>query len=166
MDIASKENMTIDMLYHPKLAPIYHRYQICTFLFSTLIFGLSIYIILKKSTETMGIYKMSLINQIFWSYLVDLLIFIWQPIIMFPFYLSYSIGLAKHLGSNGSDVMFAVTGVFMWGLIHSTFFSLIFRVSRVYHESKLAKIFDNRWSLIKWAILTLGILELINAGKA
>jgi hypothetical protein len=165
MDLILIENMTIDMLYHPELAPIYHGYQICIFSISSLTFILSIYTILKKSTENMGIYKILLFNQIIWSYLLDLSFFIWQPMFMFPFFLVYSIGLAKLFQAYGPVIMYCVTDFCMKGLLNSIFLSFAFRVSRIYDASKLAKMFDSQFHLIKWTILSPLFLYLITSGK-
>uniref|UniRef100_A0A914EBZ8 G protein-coupled receptor n=1 Tax=Acrobeloides nanus TaxID=290746 RepID=A0A914EBZ8_9BILA len=46
----------------------------------------------------MGIYKLLLLNQLLWAYLFDVVLAVWQPVILFPFFICYSAGVAKVFG--------------------------------------------------------------------
>src|SRR4051812_23806625 len=90
-------SMTLDMIYHPVLAQVYRFYQYIMLFSITPLIAFAVYIILKKSPSEMHICKMLLINQLFWSYALDVTLTIWQPINLVPYFMGYSVGIAGHL---------------------------------------------------------------------
>src|SRR3569623_1743303 len=101
-------NLTLEMLYHPELENIYRIYQTVAFFISSNLISLALYIILLKSNAVMGIYRHLLIYLIIWDYVVDLTWFLFQPMMLLPYFLAYSSGVAKHLGPNGVYIMFII----------------------------------------------------------
>jgi hypothetical protein len=165
MNTTSNQYMTLDMLYHPQLTKIYDCYQATVFLISSCIFIPSIYVILIKSTHEMSVYKLLLVDQIIFSYLSDLCQFLWQPILLYPFFMAYSAGITKNLGPTSVYLMYCLIFFFMTGLIHATFFSMIYRVSMIYDEWKISKVFENGWELVKFGVVTFILLEVVVFSK-
>lgn len=124
--------MTLDMIYHPALGKIYHVFQYLIFVFSTFTTSFAIHVVIKKSTKEMWLYKYILLNQLIWSYLVELAITIWQPVQLFPFFMCYSAGIAQIFGPMGVYSMFCMTFFALGGMIQSMYVALFFRVARLY----------------------------------
>src|SRR3569833_1101113 len=124
--------MTLDMIYHPELGKIYHVFQYLIFVFSTFMTFFAIHVVIKKSTKEMWLYKYILLNQLIWSYLVELAITIWQPVQLFPFFMCYSVGIAQIFGPMGVYSMFCMTFFALGGMIQSMYVALFFRVARLY----------------------------------
>lgn len=159
MNTSSPDALTLDMLYHPRITHIYHVFQSTVFFISSSIFLPSIYIVLVKSTPEMGIYKLLLISQIIWSYLADFCMFVWQPVLLYPFFMAYSTGVTRSMGPTSVYLMYCLTFLFMTGLVHATFFSMVFRVSKLYEEWRIYWIFEDMGKVMKWWVLTLVPLE-------
>lgn len=155
-------NISLDMLYHPDLAKTWHYYQYTIFSLSTFMMVITIYIIWKKSTKEMGVYRMLLINELIWSYLFDVSLTFWQPVILLPFFMCYSTGSAQLLGPKGVYAMFIITFFFYVGLCQSIYVALFFRVSRLDRPN------DPTDGIKRWAkigVVTLVILEIVFFGK-
>jgi hypothetical protein len=86
---------TLEDLYHPELGHIISIVQYTCFIFNTLVFAFTSFVVLKKSPKEMNTYKYIMFAQIFWTYFVDVNMTIWQPIILFPYILTYSVGILK-----------------------------------------------------------------------
>lgn len=126
-------NLSLDMVYHPYLAETWHLYQNIIFLLSLITNTLTFYVILKKSTPEMAMYKYMLLNQLFWSFLFDLGMALWQPVVLLPFFMCYSTGLAQYLGPNSVYPMFILTFFAYSGMLQSIIVALVYRVSRLYN---------------------------------
>jgi hypothetical protein len=130
-------NLTLDMLYHPGLATVYSYCQYTSFVISSILISLTTYIVIKKSPEDMREYKYLILNQLLWSYLFDIILTFWQPVFLFPFFYAYSSGPAKLLSFKVSPVYMCLLILIGGGLIHSLYFSFIFRVAQVFPMTRM-----------------------------
>lgn len=155
------ENITLSNLYHPDLAQIYSFYQYSILFCSSVLSSFAIYVILKKSSSHMGIYKKLLIYQVFWSLSLDLMLTLWQPINLVPFFMFYPMGITKVFGPYGIYSMLCLCFGMYGGLVHSIMVSLLYRISRVYRMHVLE---HGR----TWVKITVGMLifvEILIASK-
>lgn len=146
------------------LSPLLKHFQNATFCLYTILFILSIYIILKKSSAQMTFYKYLMLNQFTWCYLFEVLIFLWQPVVLFPDLLGYSEGLFKYLGKNSAQIALSLIFLNIVGMIHSLYFSIIYRVVQVFLEIPTYRLFKNGWHLFLTFAVTLGFFEIILGG--
>ena len=131
-NLSQNSTLTLDMVYHPNLAQTWHFYQYIIFFFSTIMVSLTSYIVLTKSSSEMGIYKLLLLNQLLWAYLFDVVLVVWQPVILFPFFICYSAGVAKIFGPMSVYPMYTLMAAVYGGMIQSIIWSMMFRVARLY----------------------------------
>ena len=158
-------SLTIEMIYHPSLAQSFSRFQYLTIAITTLVMLLAVFIILKKSPSQMKLYKYLLLNQLFWSYLFDIHLTIWQPVLLFPFFMAYSDGPAQYFSFHSQHPL-CVTFIFIIsGMAHSMFFNAIYRVLSIYHDSSIYSIIKSSKSLLKAFTSSLCIFLLIGNCK-
>jgi hypothetical protein len=152
-------SLTLEMIYHPTLAMSFNRFLYFSFTISTFVMLLAVFIIMKKSPPQMKQYKYLLLNQLFWSYLHDIHLTIWQPVLLYPIFFCYSDGPAQYLSFH-SQHPFCLTYVFIaFGMTHSIYFNAVYRVLSIYQDSRLFIIIDSPKALMKAFILSFcGIL--------
>src|SRR3569623_1205962 len=92
----SEDSLALDNVYHPELVQFCSYFHYVAFACATLITLLGCYIIIKKSTSHMGNYKYMLLVQTFWFYAFNVIYFLAQPIILFPYFMAYSAGVLKN----------------------------------------------------------------------
>lgn len=153
--------LTLEMIYHPGLAQTYRLYQYIIFILSTIMMLITGYVILKKSSPEMRLYKRLLINQLVWSYLFDLTLTLWQPVNLVPYFMCYSLGIVKLFGPNGVYSMYCIMYFMYGGLIQSIIVSLVFRVSRLYRFTHSE--YGKTW--VKIAIMVLVFVEIMVFSK-
>jgi len=153
------------MVYHPTLSQLYSSFQYFTFAITTLVMLLAVFIILNKSPPQMKMYKYLLLNQLFWSYLFDIHLTIWQPVLLFPFFMSYSDGPAQYFGFHSQHPLCATLIFIILGMLHSMLFNAIYRVISIYHDSSIYSIINSSKSLLKAFISSLCIFLLIGNCK-
>lgn len=140
--------ISLDRLYHPTLATIFSCILYTTCILSTLLFILTFYTILKKSTKEMVDYKYILMAQCIWNFLFDLCMNAWQPIAAYPFFLAYSKGVIKYLGLKGSYLSIQAVLFVASGLIHCLLFALFYRVVQIFYGTIIYEMFNTRKRLI------------------
>lgn len=129
------ENITLYMVYHPTISSIYNVLHCISFSLSTTLSSLAMWIVLKKSTPAMGTYKYVLLNQLFWTYLAELIMFLWQPVPLIPYFAAYSKGILKYLPPQ---YFFGVAGLFafdVFAIAHSIYLALIYRISILFDDT-------------------------------
>src|SRR3569623_1378977 len=155
------DSLTLEMVYHPTLAMSFSSFQYFTFTITTLVMSLAVFIILKKSPSQMKLYKYLLLNQLFWSYLFEIHLTIWQPVLLFPFFLCYSDGPAHYFSFHSQHPLCATLLFIIFGMAHSIYFNGAYRVLSIYHDSSLYDIIISSKKLLKAFILSLGAILLI-----
>uniref|UniRef100_A0A914E2H6 Uncharacterized protein n=1 Tax=Acrobeloides nanus TaxID=290746 RepID=A0A914E2H6_9BILA len=111
----------------------------------------------------MGMYKWFLINQIVWSYMVELVLVVYQPVLMYPFFMAYSDGLLGLLGPNAGVIMLWTFFFVNAGSFHGLYFCFAFRVSCIYYDNLLTRIFERKSSLLKFGAITMVAFQAIIA---
>uniref|UniRef100_A0A7E4UMJ3 HTTM domain-containing protein n=1 Tax=Panagrellus redivivus TaxID=6233 RepID=A0A7E4UMJ3_PANRE len=92
--------LTLDDLEHPRLVAIYSIYWEVSLIMTTIFFAFMLYMIITKSSKEMSGYKWYLVHQLTWSYLFDVYIGLWKPVPLWPFYLTYSIGIFSNISDR------------------------------------------------------------------
>lgn len=151
------ENLTREMLYHPEIEVVYTITHYITLFFSTVFFCLTSYTILKKSKPEMYLYKYLILNQLFWSYLFNVYLTFWQPIVLFPFFFAYSAGLAQILGFKAAPWLCIFLIFLGGGMVHSLFTAFVYRVGQVYYQSKFHKWLIEPKKLLRWFLASLAL---------
>lgn len=147
-------HMSLEMIYHPELAQTWHYYQYIIFFLSLTMIIFTIYVILKKSTLEMGVYKVLLINELIWSLLFDIMLTVWQPVVLMPFFMAYTHGLAQIFGPKGIYSMFIITFFCYVGLLQSIYVALAYRVAWLYTPNEAD-------SLKKWVKIAIGTFVIL-----
>ena len=110
---------------------------------------LASFIVLNKSPSQMKLYKYLLLNQLFWSYLFDIHLTIWQPVALFPFFMAYSDGPAQYFSFHSQHPL-CVTFIFIIsGMLHSMFFNAMYRFLSIYDDSSIYSVINSSKSLLK-----------------
>lgn len=99
-------NLTVEQIYIPRLNVLQRRDErhICTGHIHVRNCGNRV---LTKSTRAMGDYKYLLMAQLTWSYLFELVIFLWKPVLL---------GYLSVLGLAGAESPGAEAGAYRWPL--------------------------------------------------
>ena len=153
------------MIYHPALAKSFRWFEYFSFTITTLVMLLANFIVLKKSPPEMKLYKYLLLNQLFWAYLFDIHLAIWQPVLLFPFFLCYSDGPAQYLSFHSQHPLCATLVFIVFGFIHSILFNATYRVLSIYHDSCIYSIIDSLKSLLQAFIFTYCVVLLLGSCK-
>src|SRR5688572_12126293 len=103
----SAYNYTLSDLYYPQMAETVSVIHYITFCISSIGFFFISYVILKKSNPEMGFYKYIIWAQCWWSFLLDVLLVSWQPIVIYPFVIAYSKGYFQYFGLINSYLAMA-----------------------------------------------------------
>lgn len=77
-------NLTVENLFNPRLNEAYSVTTTVTFALATVTYFFAVFVVLTQSTTAMGDYKYLLVSQLTWSYLFELLIFMWKPVVLWP----------------------------------------------------------------------------------
>lgn len=159
-------NLTLDMLYHPRLLFVYNIFHNISFVSNTLLTPISVYVIIKKSSESMSYYKYVLLNGILWNFLLELMYFLYKPVNLFPYFLFYPIGVMKFMSPDLFPLIFYMLGAGLFGVVHSMGFAILYRVAIVYPMTKYNEWFSEKRSLIVLYLLTLFYFEVMWAGRS
>lgn len=151
--------LTLEMVYHPQLAKILHSIQNAMFFLSTFLVIISLYIILKKSTKEMKIYKFMLINQILWSYSVEVVLTIMQIGVLFPIFMMYSGGILQIFGPNVIYVMAIMFLLALAGNGQSVGLCIAYRLVGLFTSFSIV---DNKKFWLIFGLCFLAFLEIIN----
>ena len=154
------------MIYHPALAKSFRWFEYFSFTITTLVMLLANFIVLKKSPPQMKQYKYLLLNQLFWSYLFDIHLAIWQPVMLFPFFLCYSDGPARFFSFHSQHPLCATLIFIIFGMLHSIYFNAAYRVLSIYHDSYIYNIIDSPKALMKAFISSLCATLLVGNCKS
>ena len=161
----------LQLLYRPQMNHICRIIEYSIFGISTPLVILAAYVIIKKSTPTMGHYKYFLLNQLLWNFFFDSILILWQPVPIFNannaadlsnrFIMAYSNGIFRYHGPYSGFIIFAILFLAIIGMTHSLYCCMIYRVLAVFYDSRL-------WLLIQepvwlWRIFfgSLGIAILV-----
>jgi hypothetical protein len=117
-------------VYRPEWEFLYGTTLEITSSIAIIIFPFAAFVVLYKSTPAMGIYKWMILNTMLWSFLLDLIVCMYKPITLFPFYMGMATGLTKSFGSYGGFVQFEAC-IFIYN--HQVFSLLICLVYRYSH---------------------------------
>lgn len=77
-------DLTVDDLNNPRFNEAYSIATTATFGLATVTYLAATFVVLKRSTPAMGDYKFLLVAQLSWSYLFELVIFLWKPVVLWP----------------------------------------------------------------------------------
>jgi hypothetical protein len=157
--------LTFDMVYHPELALAFSRFQYFAFTLTSFLFLLAVYIILKKSTIKMKFYKYLILNQLVWSYLFGLHMTLWQPVILFPFFLCYSSGPAQYFGFHAQHPLCVAIVFLLAGMLHSIYCCVGYRILSIYYSSPIYKIITSAKRFARAFIFSLCVTLSIGSGK-
>ena len=121
-----------------------------------------VYIIFTQSYEQMVIYKYMLFLHLTFSYLLDLNRVLWQPFIIYPYYVENPNPLID-LGPYSFHIFFAITIVCCTGIFLTLIFSMFYRLIRISANDIWLWIFGSRkgWITFCAIYLILGILIVI-----
>jgi hypothetical protein len=143
----SSYNEELELLHRPQMNYICRIIEYSIFGITILLVLLAAYVIVKKSSTTMGQYKYLLLNQLAWNFFFDTILILWQPIPIFnanntldlsyKFFLAYSNGIFRYNGPNSLYVTFLILFTVIIGMTHSLYFNMIYRVLAVFYDSKL-----------------------------
>ncbi|KAE9550898.1 hypothetical protein FO519_005901 [Halicephalobus sp. NKZ332] len=100
-----------------------------------------LYVVLKNSKE-IGEYKYFIVNQLVWSYLFDVLLGIWKPVPLWPFYMGFGIGFFRSWKGIWAVLPFYATITVGIGMGVSIFMSFIHRYIYISPISWFAKLHE------------------------
>lgn len=157
--------LTWDMLYHPTLLSIYKYLHDITFILSTQLSILAMFIILKKSTEQMGFYKWILFNSLIWNYLFELIYFLYRPVFLLPSMTFYSNGVANNTSPNYFVWWLSGFLVAIYGSMHSFGVAYLYRIVAIFPGTRMHQIIHNPKLVIILLIASLGVIEFFILGR-
>lgn len=76
----------ISYIYRPEWERIYSYLLETTALCGVLLFPFVMFLVIFKSPSTMRVYKWMIVNSLVWSFLLDLLLSLYKPYPLLPFY--------------------------------------------------------------------------------
>ena len=133
---------TLEDLYHPQLAHIISIVQYTCFIFNTLVFAFTSFVVLKKSPIEMNTYKYIMFAQILWTYFVDVNMAIWQPMLLFPYVFIYSQGILQvEAASAFIGLEFQI--IIIASLMHSLVYGLAYRIVQIFFNTKIYWYLEN-----------------------
>jgi hypothetical protein len=152
----SSYNEELGLLYRPQMNYICRIIEYSIFGITILLVMLAAYVIVKKSTTTMGPYKYLLLNQLVWNFFLDTILILWQPIPIFNaengkdlsyrFLMVYSNGIFRYSGPFSFYVTYAMLFIAIVGMTHSLYFNMIYRVLAVFYDSKIGMLIQEpKW---------------------
>ena len=133
---------SMEDFYHPVLVSVYNVFWEVSITITTVFFIFMIYVILKNSKD-IGEYKYFMINQLVWSYLFDVIIGLWKPIPLWPFYMGYSIGFFKSWRGIWAIVPFYLFLIAAIGMGVAIFMSIVHRYIYIFPHSYIAKRYES-----------------------
>jgi hypothetical protein len=160
----------LEFLYRPQMNYICRIIEFSMFGISTILVILAAYVIVKKSTQTMGDYKYLLLNQLMWNFVFDSILILWQPVPIFNaengntsyrFIMGYSNGIFRYYGPYSTYTIFAILFLVIIGMTHSLYFNMIYRVLAVFYDSKLWLLMEEPLWLWRIFFGSLGIAILV-----
>ena len=152
-------DLKVEDLHNPAIVKAYSLYMDISFIITTTCYILMLYVITTKSSNSIKTYKYLIVNQITWSYFLEFTFSFWQPIVLLPYLIWYSAGLAQYFGRA---IVYFTSFVFVLasaGFSHSIFFSLFFRLAMVKAKSRFHKLFNtNKWLMLMYFSTLLPVL--------
>ena len=94
-----------------------------------IIFPFAAFVVLYKSTPAMRTYKWMILNTMLWSFLFDLILCMYKPITLFPFYMGIATGPTQSFGSYGGFVQLEAATFIYNHNAFSLFICLVYRYS-------------------------------------
>lgn len=136
------------MLYHPDGIRIIDYFQNVLFIITSFLTGFTLYAIYNKSPKTMGMYKYVLLNASCWTYIGEVVLFLWRPVNVFPYFVFYSGGVFKYL-PNDMFMFYIFLQLFtLLGLENAFGLAYVFRISQVFFASWFHEFVNNRRNLV------------------
>uniref|UniRef100_A0A7E4WC72 G_PROTEIN_RECEP_F1_2 domain-containing protein n=1 Tax=Panagrellus redivivus TaxID=6233 RepID=A0A7E4WC72_PANRE len=106
----------------------------------------------------MSDYKWYLVHQLSWSYLFDVCIGLWKPVVLWPFYIGYSAGIFTNTVNSSVTVLLLIVVVLAIGMGFSVFISLLHRYMQVIPFSNAYRCYSSLWHRIGVYIIVVCLL--------
>ena len=132
---------SLEDFYHPTLFVIYKVFWETSLLIITVFFLFMLYVILKNSKE-IGTYKYFIVNQLIWTYLFDLVMGMWKPVVLWPVYLGFGVGWFRSWRGIWAFSPLFILGIVGVGMGVSIFMSLFHRYIYIFPSSDFAKRYE------------------------
>ena len=142
IEIVNFSIFSIEDFYHPHLFFVYKIFWEVSLIITTVFFVFTLYMILKNSKE-IGEYKYFMIHQLVWSYLFDLILGIWQPIPLWPFYIGFGIGWFRFWKGIWAILPFYAIMITSIGMGVSIYMSLFHRYVYITPNSSFARRYES-----------------------
>lgn len=144
----SNKNLNLDMLYHPLETRILDYLHNFLFLITSFLTVFTLYVVYTKSPQTLGLYKYVLLNSTSWIYIGEVVLFLWRPINVFPYFVFYSSGLFKYLPTDSFIFFIYLLLSALLGMENSFGIAYIFRISQVFYTNWFNGMINNKRNLI------------------
>uniref|UniRef100_A0A7E4VPE6 G_PROTEIN_RECEP_F1_2 domain-containing protein n=1 Tax=Panagrellus redivivus TaxID=6233 RepID=A0A7E4VPE6_PANRE len=92
LSLFTLKDIPLSELHHPNINNIVHISYFVLIFVNTICCGLMMYIVWYKSSKAMGAYKHLLFLEIILSYIITVILFLWQPILLCPLRAGYCVG--------------------------------------------------------------------------
>lgn len=137
-------NYSSDVFHNEVVVTVYSYLMGIFFLIHTILFLLIILIIITRSKK-IGCYKWYILNGVIWSYTVEALMALWQPVPLFPVFMAYSKGIiGPYLNYDSEMIMFIIFIIIYINVIINLIFSFLVRFANSAPSSE-GKIFMVRF---------------------
>ena len=134
-------NYSLEAFYDPKITNIYNIFLDTVFVLQSILIPYLIYVILFHSAG-MNEYRWYIFNGTVWSYAYGVVIHIWKPVPLFPYFMCYSNGIIKDLlGFQGGFVMLILLGVITVNNLVNIFFVFFIRFYYAAKPGSTSRIF-------------------------
>jgi hypothetical protein len=134
--MSSKMNSNLTNYESPYIVTLYSIVLNISFVLSTPLFVLMIYLVLTKS-KGMGIYKFYMLYTFITSYTYDLILLLWHPVPIFPTPAITSEGILKQMGSIAAHIQFTL---YTATIVH---FAMGLSQAIVYRYAQVESFFNN-----------------------
>ena len=132
---------SVEDFYHPNLFHFYKIFWEVSLIIMTIFFIFTLYMILKSSKEIEE-YKYFIINQLVWSYLFNLVLGMWQPVTLWPFYMGFGIGWFRYWNGIWAIIPFYTVVVLGIGVGVSFFISVIHWHIYIFSDSYFGQLYE------------------------
>lgn len=123
--------LSIADFYTDKIESLMKILYITSGIVSVSLFLLICCLTMNKTIIT-GAFRYLLINTVIWNTLYSILMFIWQPIPLFPTLAVFSLGFLRKFGTLSGYLQFIVLNWILIQIFYNSFLIKLFVINRIY----------------------------------
>lgn len=150
------QNLTLDDIYHPRIIEICYKFTAMFTALNSCIYPIMLYVILTQSTRHMGNYKHLLWLQLSFSFVFNVITFVWHPIFFWPLILGFAASVFELPTTLCYLLLYFETSIVICMAIIQAFL-IFYRIFAMFPDTCINSIYKNNKIFLLTLIIAFGL---------